>query len=77
VSYTYLKRWAAEAKVLKSISWHTARRTLATLALENGVAIYTVAKLLGHKNIKQDLKYAKVTDRLRRDAIASLPEIRL
>lgn len=76
-SYKYLKQWAVKAKIQKNISWHTARRTFATLALENGVDIYTVAKLLGHTSIKQVAKYAKVTDKLRRSAIASLPEIRL
>jgi site-specific recombinase XerD len=77
MSYNYLKQWAAKAKVQKNISWHTARRTFATMALENGVDIYTVAKLLGHKSIKQVAKYAKVTDKLRRSAVASLPEIKL
>jgi integrase len=76
-SYTHLKGWAELANVKKKISWHTARRTFATMALENGVDIYTVAKLLGHTNINQVAKYAKVTDRLRRDAIAALPDIRL
>jgi site-specific recombinase XerD len=76
-SYKYLKKWADEAKVRKNIAWHTARRTFATMALENGVDIYTVAKLLGHTNINQVAKYAKVTDKLRREAIAALPEIKL
>jgi len=76
-SYTHLKGWAELANVKKKISWHTARRTFATMALENGVDIYTVAKLLGHTNINQVAKYAKVTDKLRREAIAALPDIRL
>jgi site-specific recombinase XerD len=74
-SYKYLKNWAAEAKVTKNVAWHTARRTFATMALENGADIYTVAKLLGHTGISQVAKYAKVTDRLRREAIAALPDI--
>jgi integrase len=76
-SYNVLKRWADAAGVTKNIGWHTARRTFATLALENGADIYTVAKLLGLSSIKQVVRYAKVTDKLRRDAIAGLPEIRL
>jgi integrase len=39
-NYTILKRWAETANVKKNIGWHTARRTFATLALENGVGIY-------------------------------------
>jgi integrase len=71
----YLLKWAGKAGVKKPVGWHTARRTFATLALENGVDIYTVAKLLGHKNIKQVAKYAQATDKLRRSAVAALPEI--
>jgi integrase len=73
----YLIKWAAKAGIPKPVGWHTARRTFATWELENGVDIYTVAKLLGHKNIKQVAKYAQVTDKLRRDAVAVLPDIRL
>ncbi|MDR1326421.1 MAG: site-specific integrase [Treponema sp.] len=76
-SYDYLKDWAAEAQVQKNIGWHTARRTFATLALENGVDVLTVARLLGHKSLAQVLKYAKVTDRLRREAVDALPETKL
>jgi integrase len=74
-SYTYLQRWAKMADITKPVGWHTARRTFATLALENGAEIYTVAKLLGHTNISHVAKYAKVTDRLRREAVAALPEL--
>jgi integrase len=76
-TYLYLRKWAEKAGIRKRVSWHTARRTFATLALENGADIYTVAKLLGHTSIGQVAKYAKVTDKLRRNAIAGLPEIKL
>jgi integrase len=73
----YLIKWAEEAGVTKRVGWHTARRTFATLGLENGADIYTVSRLLGHVNIKQVARYAKVTDKLRREAVAALPEITL
>jgi integrase len=76
-SYHILKRWAEAANVKKDIGWHTARRTFGTLALENGAELYTVAKLLGHTSISQTVKYAKVTDKLRREAIDALPEIQV
>ncbi|MDR1215767.1 MAG: site-specific integrase [Treponema sp.] len=77
VSYTYLKAWAEAAGIQKTIGWHTARRTFATMALEHGADIYTVAKLLGHSSISNVTKYAKVTDKLRLKAINALPEIEL
>jgi len=43
--------------------------------LDNGADIYTVSKLLGQTSIKHTTKYAKVTDRLKIDAINALPEI--
>jgi integrase len=73
----YLLKWAEKAVVKKPVGWHTARRTFATWELEHGADIYTVAKLLGHKNIKQVAKYAQATDKLRRGAVASLPVVRL
>jgi integrase len=73
----YLLKWAEKAEVKKPVGWHTARRTFATWELEHGADIYTVAKLLGHKNIKQVAKYAQATDKLRREAVAALPEIKL
>jgi site-specific recombinase XerD len=76
-SYIYLKNWAEKAGVKKTVGWHTARRTFATMALENGADIYTVAKLLGHTNISNVTKYAKVTDKLRMNAVNALPEIEL
>jgi integrase len=76
-SYNVIKRWAKAAGMTKNIGWHTARRTFGTIALENGADIYTVSKLLGHTSLKQVAKYAKVTDKLRREAVAALPEIKL
>jgi site-specific recombinase XerD len=73
----YLLRWAAEAGVRKPVGWHTARRTFATWELEHGADIYTVARLLGHAKLKQVARYAQATDKLRREAVAALPEIRI
>jgi integrase len=73
----HLIKWARKAGIKKPVGWHTARRTFATWELEHGADIYTVAKLLGHKNIKQVAKYAQATDKLRRSAVAALPEIKL
>jgi integrase len=73
----YLIKWAERAGIKKPVGWHTARRTFATWELEHGVDIYTVSKLLGHKNIKQVAKYAQATDKLRCSAVAALPEIKI
>lgn len=47
----------------KTISFHTARHTNATLLIYKGVNITTVQKLLGHKNVKTTQVYANIMDR--------------
>ena len=44
------------------ISFHTGRHTFATtITLSQGVAIETISKLLGHKNIRTTQIYANIT----------------
>lgn len=76
-SYNHLKKWAKAAGIMKKIGWHTARRTFATLALENGADIVVLAKLLGHSDLSNVTQYAKVTDKLCYKAICALPDIEL
>ena len=47
------------------------------MALESGADIHTVAKLLGHVGLSTVTKYAKVTDKLRMEAVNALPEVEL
>lgn len=50
-----------ECGIEKSISFHVARHSFATLALGKGMPIESVNKILGHTNIVTTQKYAKVT----------------
>ena len=51
------------------ITFHSARHTFATLSLALGIDLYTVCKLLGHKNIISTQVYAKIIDASKRQAI--------
>jgi site-specific recombinase XerD len=71
------QKWATRAGIEKHIGWHTARHTFAVLSLESGVEIFTVSKLLGHTSIKTTQIYAKATDKMKREAVNALPEIKI
>lgn len=63
-----LVKWILEAGITKKITFHNFRHTFATLQLFNGTDIYTVSKMLGHKDLKTTQIYAKIVDESKRDA---------
>jgi len=63
-----LSRWLDKSGIQKHITFHSFRHTYATLQLSLGTDIYTVSKMLGHKDLKTTQIYAKVVDQLKRDA---------
>ena len=56
----YLKKIGAMADIKTRMHTHLARHTFATQMLSNDVKIQNVSKMLGHKNIQQTMRYAKV-----------------
>lgn len=51
------------------ITFHVSRHSYATMMLTIGVDIYTVSKLLGHKNVATTQIYAKIIDQKKIDAV--------
>ena len=72
-----LKRWVKRAGINKHISWHCARHSFAVNILNNGANIKTVASLLGHSGLKHTEKYTRAVDRLKKEAIDSLPTLKI
>lgn len=70
-----LKHWAAKAGVEKHVTWHVGRHSFATNLLNNGANIKVVSELLGHSSLKFTQKYVRAVDKLKREAIDSLPSI--
>ena len=70
-----LKKWAKEAGITKSVCFHVARHTFATLSLEGGVGLAEVSALLGHQNIRTTQIYAKVVDKKKVEAVNLLDKM--
>ena len=71
-----VKRWVKRAGIDKHISWHLARHSFAVNILNNGANIKTVASLLGHSGLMHTEKYTRAVDKLKEEAINSLPELK-
>ena len=55
-----LKEWMKDCKIDKHITYHCSRHTAATLAISAGAELYSVSKILGHRNLVSTQVYAKV-----------------
>ena len=56
--------------------FHCGRHSFAVNILNNGANIKTVASLLGHSGLKHTEKYTRAVDKLKEEAINSLPELK-
>ncbi len=72
-----LRVWTKKAGIDKHITWHCARHSLGTNLIANGENPLIVSKILGHTDLKMTEKYIRVSDQLKRDALANLPELKL
>lgn len=64
----HLTKWVLDAGISKKITFHCFRHTFATLQLSMGTDIYTVSKMLGHKDLNTTQIYAKIIDETKRTA---------
>jgi integrase len=63
-----LAKWIGLSGITKDITFHCFRHTFATLQLSKGTDIYTVSKMLGHRELKTTQVYAKIIDQTKREA---------
>ena len=64
-----LKELMQKAGISKSISMHCARHTFAVMALQLGIPMEVLSKLLGHKDLKTIQIYGKIVSRTMDDAM--------
>lgn len=70
-----VQEWVLRAGINKKITFHCGRHTFATMMLDIGTDIYTVSKLLGHKELSTTQIYAKVMDKNKQKAVSQIPDV--
>ena len=69
-----LTAWVKRAKIAKHVTFHASRHTFAVMML--GVTdIYTVSKLLGHRELSTTQVYAHIIDKAKREAVDNMPNL--
>jgi integrase len=74
---TKMMQWFMRAGIDRKLTFHCARHSFATIQLTLGTDIYTVSKLLGHKDLKTTQIYAKIIDAKKKDAMNKLNDFKL
>lgn len=65
-----IEEWSKAAGIVnKVVTYHTSRHTFGTMMLTLGADLYTVSKLMGHRNIETTKIYAKIVDQKKDDAV--------
>jgi integrase len=72
-----LEVWGFLASLPFKLHFHISRHTFATLNLTAGCDLYTVSKLLGHREIQTTQIYGRIIDSKKLDAIQALPMLSL
>jgi len=63
-----LPKWLRDAGITKNVTFHSFRHTYATLQLSLGTDLYTISKMLGHREIKTTQVYAQIVNKQKREA---------
>jgi integrase len=72
-----LQQWVMNAEIRKKITFHCARHSFATIQLELDTDIYTISKMLGHKELRTTQIYAKLVDKKKTEAMNKLNDYKL
>lgn len=65
---TYLPKWLKGAGITRNVTFHSFRHTYATLQISLGTDLFTVSKMLGHRDQKTTQIYTKIIDKNKREA---------
>ena len=62
-----LKKWIKQSGIQKHISFHCFRHSYAVIQISLGTDIYTVSKMLTHKNVSTTQIYADLVNTKKRE----------
>lgn len=71
----YIKSVAGACRIKKNLTSHTARHTFAVIALNSGIPVEVVSRILGHTSIKTTQIYARIVDTTVDKAFEHLEEV--
>jgi integrase/recombinase XerD len=71
----HLRKWVKDAGIEKHVTWHCARHSFGTNLIQYGSDILVTSKLLGHKSTRYTIRYTRVSERLKQEAISRIPSI--
>ncbi|MDD6209823.1 MAG: site-specific integrase [Bacteroidales bacterium] len=63
-----LKNWLKKARIKKHITFHCFRHSFATLQIAAGTDIYTVSKMMTHRNVSTTQIYAELVNEKKRES---------
>ena len=69
-----LQRLAKRCGIKPHLTFHVGRHTFATIALNRGMPVESLIRILGHTNIRTTQIYAKITDKKIRADMAALAD---
>ena len=70
-----LKRMARDAGIVKDLTFHSSRHTFATSQITLGSDLYTVSRLLGHRNIRSTQIYADIVAQKKLEAVCRFDDV--
>ena len=71
-----LRAWCRRSGVTKNPTFHSGRHTFAVMMLDLGADIYTLSKLLGHRELRTTQVYANLLDKKKQAAVSLIPRLK-
>lgn len=71
----HLRKWIKDSQIEKHVTWHCARHSFATNLIQYGSDVLVTSKLLGHTSTKYTVRYTRVSEKLKQEAIERIPSI--